>query len=402
MNRTFVWWLVGLAVVAVALPTPVGFALTLGLLVLVLVTGAWTASLRRTLEVEVAIPDRLVQGEVNTMRVAVRNGSRLPAPRIRVEVKLPPGRLLPGETVLEVALPGRAGVHRDVEVTAFVRGRWHLPPTDVWVADPWGIWLRSVPPSPPPQVTVLPAIVRVRRLDLPAISPLAEVPDRRSLTTDPTAIVGVRPYEPGDPLRTIHWPATAASGTLVRRETERAWARDLIVVLDLDHARWDRFDDQPVEVAISTAASLLTHAILGLRQPAGLVASVPEDGAEGVPEDPAGRRLRPAARFRIGASRSHLDAMLVHLASVTRHRGVAITELVLREAQLRAPGTTVAVVTGPPSPDLLEALATARRAGLAPVLLEVGERTSADAALRAGRLPRFLVSTARPVGRTEL
>ena len=405
MHRTPALWLVGIVLLAIALPSTAGFAVAIGAVLLVLTLGAWTRLIQRAVRVEVDLPDRLVQGEVTPMQVVVANHGRLPAPRVRVEVKLPAGRLLPSETVLELALPARSSVRREVQISAYVRGHWTPPPVKVEVSDPWGVWLRSTSAASPPPVTVLPALVPVRRVDLPAVSPLAELPDVRSLTTDPTAIVGVRPYEPGDPLRSIHWPATASTGTLVRRETERAWARDLVVVLDLDHENWDRFDDQPVEVAISTAASLLTHAILGLRQPAGLVVSLPDPSGDEAWDEVAQRRLRPAARFGVGASRGHLDAMLVHLAAVVRHRGVPLWELLHREAGVRPPGTTVAVVAGSPSDRVLDAFAATRRAGLSPILLEVGppEQRAAGGPGRGNRrLPRFHVSTAQPVGRTRL
>lgn len=405
MNRTLTYWLLGLLLVAVAVPTTAGFLIAIGLACFVLVLGIWTRWVRRGVTVDVAIPERLVQGELTTMTVTVANHSRLPAPRVRVEVRLPEGRLLPGETVLEVALPARAQVRRAVTVTAYVRGHWNPPPVTIAVSDPWGLWLRPFTVPGAPTVVVLPALVPVRRADLPAVSPLAEVPDRRALTTDPTAIVGVRPYEPGDPLRTIHWPATAATGTLVRRETERAWARDLVVVLDLNHGSWDRFDDKPVEVAISAAASLLTNAVLHLRQPAGLVVSMP-DPAAGHRDEVGGRGdPHPVARFKVAASRAHLDAMLVYLAGVQRHHGAPLTELLQREAATRQPGTTVAVVGPPPGEEVLAAVAATRRAGLAPVLLEVGphDRTVSETRTPTGRgLPRYSVSTEQPIGSTRL
>lgn len=405
MNRTLTYWLLGLLLLAVAVPTTAGFLIAVGLAGMAVVLGIWTWLAHRGIAVEVVIPDRLVQGEVTAMNVTVANHSRLPAPRVRVEVRLPEGRLLPGETVLELALPGRSKVRRDVEVTAYVRGQWSPPPVSVAVSDPWGLWLRTSEAPGAPTVVVLPALVPVRRADLPAVSPLAEVPDRRALTTDPTAIVGVRPYRPGDPLRTIHWPATAASGTLVRRETERAWARDLVVVLDLNHDAWDRFDDKPVEIAISTAASLLANAILHLRQPAGLVVSMPDRAGSQGERDRRASSMHPAARFRVGASRGHLDAMLVHLAAVQRHRGAPLAELLLREAATRQPGTTLAVVGPAANDEVLAAVAAARRSGLAPMLLEVGPRqtTASVAGVPTGRrLPRFAVSTEQPIGSTQL
>ena len=403
MNHALSFGTLGLLALAVAVPSTAGFAIALGVAALLGGSRVWLGLVRRGVEVDVSLPARMVQGEETPMTVTVTNRSRLPAPRIRVEVTLPTGRLLPGESILEVALPPRASVRHEIDVTAYVRGRWQPPPVNLEVGDPWGVWLLPATAPGAAPVTVLPAIVPVRHVDLPAVSHLAELPDLRSLTTDPTAIVGVRPYQPGDPLRSIHWPATAATGTLVRRENERAWARELVVLLDLDARRWDRYDQQPVEVAISVAASLLTHATLTLRQPAALVVSLPGGSAPAAddPALPSERTAWPAARFGVGASRSHLDAMLVHLAGVVRHRGAAIEELLQREAAIRPPGTTLAVITTQQDARLREALSMARRAGLAPLLLEVG---TPDALHSSGPTwaPRFPVSTADPIGSTRL
>jgi uncharacterized protein (DUF58 family) len=44
---------------------------------------------------------------------------------------------------------------------------------------------------------------------------------------------GVRPYAPGDPRRTVHWPATSHVGTLMVRESERQTDDPVLVELDL-------------------------------------------------------------------------------------------------------------------------------------------------------------------------
>lgn len=378
-----------LIVLAVVLPGATAKAVLLGLAVLLVVLAVWVAALRHTVDVAVELPDRIVHGDDTELTVVVRNTSRLPAPRIRIEVALPGGGFTPSEAVFEAALPGRSTVRLTSPLTAFGRGRWQVRSLTALVGDGWGVHQRHTVFPAPPATIVLPKLVPVRRLELPAVAPLAELPDRRSLTTDPMAIVGVRPYEPGDPLRSIHWPATAAVGTLVRRETERAWARDLLVVLDLDRHGWERDDHHSFEVAVTVAASLLVDAALTQRQPAGLVASLPPDGAGGEVGQGGGRgrgrggdggATPAAARFRIGGSRTHLDAMLVHLAGVQRHPGTSLSELLTRHVRLQQPGTTVAVLTGRltgrDDGDLPGALRGLRRSGITPVLVQVAHPRS--------------------------
>ncbi len=66
---------------------------------------------------------------------------------------------------------------------------------------------------------------------------------------------GVRPYEPGDPRRSVHWPASAHRGELMVREAERPEAAvpEVRVVLPDDGPAGDALAGQ----ALGTVLSLL-------------------------------------------------------------------------------------------------------------------------------------------------
>jgi uncharacterized protein (DUF58 family) len=388
--RTIAGGLAALVVVLVFLPSLAGLSLVVGVVLLLATVSSWVHLLRRGVSARLVLPERLLHGEDTELTVVVENRSRLPAPRVRVEVQLPPRGFTPATAAIELSLPGRRARTLTTPVKAFARGGWRPPPARLLVSDPWGVLELETTGRRPAPVVVLPALLPVRRLELPAASPLAELADRRALTTDPNAIVGVRPYEPGDPLRSIHWAATAASGTLVRRETERAWARDLLVVLDLDRAGWRQGEEHPADVAVTVAASLLVDAILGDRQPAGLVASMP--GELGV------------AGFRIDASRSHLDSMLVHLATAQLHRGLPLHELLRTRVRRHQPGTTVAIVTGTLHPEVVAATRQLRTGGQSPVVVQVGNPRvlAGDRHPPTGGAPRVTVETGRALDRLEL
>jgi uncharacterized protein (DUF58 family) len=390
MARTIAGGLAVLAVVLVFLPSLAGLSLVLGLALLLATVSSWVHLLQRGVSARLVLPERLLHGEDTELTVIVENRSRLPAPRVRVEVQLPPRGFTPATAAFELSLPGRRARTLTTPVKAFARGGWRPSPARLLVSDPWGALELETSGRRPAPVVVLPALLPVRRLELPAASPLAELADRRALTTDPNAIVGVRPYEPGDPLRSIHWAATAATGTLVRRETERAWARDLLVVLDLDRAGWPQGEEHPADVAVTVAASLLVDAILGDRQPAGLIASMP--GERGV------------ARFRIDASRSHLDSMLVHLATAQLHRGLPLAELLRTRVRRHQPGTTVAIVTGALHPEVVAATRQLRTGGQSPVVVQVGSPhvLAGDRHPPTGGAPRVTVETGRALDRLEL
>ena len=83
---------------------------------------------------------------------------------------------------------------------------------------------------------------------------------RRSLFVDPALYAGVRPFQPGDSLRRIHWRASARLGTAVSRRYEPARGREVLLALDvqtLPGPHWQMtWDDAAFEALCTTAASL--------------------------------------------------------------------------------------------------------------------------------------------------
>jgi uncharacterized protein (DUF58 family) len=66
---------------------------------------------------------------------------------------------------------------------------------------------------------------------------------------------GVRPYAPGDPIRVVHWPATARWGDLMVKELDVPVAAAVVIVVDL------RGDHDASEAAASVAAGLAGAAL---------------------------------------------------------------------------------------------------------------------------------------------
>lgn len=79
----------------------------------------------------------------------------------------------------------------------------------------------------------------------------------RRVTTDQADVRGVRPYRPGDAIRSIHWRTSARRGELMVREYDAAPSPDLIVVVE----PWLPVDPSAVhrgnlEAALSLAATI--------------------------------------------------------------------------------------------------------------------------------------------------
>ncbi|MFO0822492.1 MAG: DUF58 domain-containing protein [Gemmataceae bacterium] len=80
----------------------------------------------------------------------------------------------------------------------------------------------------------------------------------RRVTTDQAEVRGVRPYRPGEPIRSVHWRSTARRRELMVREYDMAPSLDLVLVVE----PWLPANPTPqqreqLELALSLAASIV-------------------------------------------------------------------------------------------------------------------------------------------------
>jgi len=100
---------------------------------------------------------------------------------------------------------------------------------------------------------------------------------------------GVREYVDGDPIRLVHWPATARTGAVMVRELEGPQRPRLIIVVDL------RGDPKDAEIAASRAAGLALAALADATM-VDLATAEPGGARRGPVQSPleVGRRLARA------------------------------------------------------------------------------------------------------------
>lgn len=374
MTARFAMVVIGM--VAVVLPVPGMAPVGVTLWAVALVLWRWTVGIQRGIEVTWSGPPRVQPGATAAGVVTVRNRSRWPVPWLEVTLRMPAGAMEPHAFGFVLRLRARRQRRFDVVFVAGDRGA-HEPRELSWrAADPIGLSWPSGTGSWRGTTVVVPRLAPVRRLVLPARSPLAELPQPRSLFADHTALVGVREYERGDPLSSIHWPATARTGRLMRTEDERAAARELLVCLDLAVDAYQRRGRPPVtEAAVSTAASLLADTVIGARQQAGLALSRPAAASEA-----------PGSTSRVWPVRGgdrHLHGMLDALARVGLHDATPLATVVQRALRGLHAGTTVIVVTGMVDDSLAGVVAAVRRRGLDITVITVGSGVRWQSRLRS-------------------
>jgi uncharacterized protein (DUF58 family) len=213
------------------------------------------------------LDEHVYSGAAARVRLVVSNRGRWPAPLLLVQGRLPEG--LHGQCRRVLSLGPRSEHRVEFQVLALRRGVYRLGDTRVIVSDWFGLFEETADVPVPARLVVFP--------HLPVLPVL---PARRRLPTgprrDPTSPfrdelpAGVRPYVPGDPLRSIAWKQTARRGQLVVRDFPLVREAASWVFLDLCAQDWDPHSRHELtELAISVAAALVWSEALD-RRPVGL------------------------------------------------------------------------------------------------------------------------------------
>lgn len=155
------------------------------------------------------------------------------------------------------------------------RGVFRLGPWDVEMGDPLGFFRVTHHHPEVSTIMVYPRASRLPDLDLPR----GRAPGRASSAdraAEETILVGgLRAYAPGDPLRRIHWKASARHDDFMVREFDREPSGDLWLILDMDAdvqagAEAEATQEYAVILAASLAAQFLRQ---GERRAVGVLLS---------------------------------------------------------------------------------------------------------------------------------
>jgi uncharacterized protein (DUF58 family) len=194
---------------------------------------------------------------------------------------------------------------------------------------------------------VVPRIVTVR--STLSDRTVGSVKATKGFYEEPSLFAGVRPYQPGDSMRRVHWKATARLGVPVSRRYDPAHERELLIAVDmqtLPGVSWMlNWDDDLVE-GLCIAALSLARASVGDGMATGLAVNAFSD--------------RPQRTVFVppSAAAEQLAAMADLLADISPYPSVPYERL-LAEVARRAPlGASVIALS---SRDPVEFVPTLRR-----------------------------------------
>ncbi len=273
-----------------------------------LMLGAYLLVRRGAQQVSVQrrCPAELMEGETVEAEVAVAMQARWGLLWIQAEDAASSGLLLE-PLATESGSPFTGVVH--YRLTALRRGEHQLGPVSLTLSDPFGLFVRQERVDDTTAVLALPRPMAMPRWNWEGGGRgrliASTMHGKRGEGTD---WHGVRPYTPGDPLRRIHWRATARHGSWHVREFEVSQLAP--TVLALEQAPTWRADGEAYpdfDQAIRHIAWIILEAP---RQGVSVIlvgSGMPE--LRLTPESYADPRalLRPLARIQPNADHSILD-----------------------------------------------------------------------------------------------
>lgn len=324
------------------------------------ISRGWSRAATQGLRVRRRFVDRAFAGEEVLVQLRLENTGYLPVTWLEIEEEVPAGLAGEQRPVHVLGLGPRQ--RRDFSYTVHCRSRgyYQLGPLRAVAGDLLGLDNRVLHLHDPSRLIVYPQVVPLERLGLPSSSALATLPTRMALFQDLSRVRGVRDYQSGDSLRSIHWTASARTGQLVVKQYEPAISRETLICLDLDFKGYlVQGRHAAMELAIVAAASLAHHMISRERLAAGIATQALDHGDL--------RRIELAPR----AESSHLIAILEVLARVQGAAGDGVLQLLHLESVTLAVGATVVVISGRLDDQISAALMQLKRSGHAVVFLLV-------------------------------
>lgn len=347
------------------------FYLVVGLVVL----GRWWAQRAvRVVTYERRFPERVFWGERPDVRLDIRNKGYLPVLWLHVHDSLPIELRSPNFFQQALSLLPGEQVSFSYQLECRRRGYYPLGPLALEAGDLLGTTRISLAYTSPDTLVVYPRIIPLRELGLPSRTLYGSLRSKQRIFEDPTRVMGVRDYVPGDSLRQVAWKTSAVVGRLQVKRYQPAIALDTTIFVDLDKRDYSQMRLWvATELAIVVAASVASW-LVERRQ----AVAVGTNGRDPLAAGEEGAEARPAT-LRPRKGRDALMRILDLLARVEMSDGPDFPAFLQRETSRLAWGSTIVVVTGRVREELFEALARLRKSGFSVVLISVDPSTAFQA-----------------------
>ena len=213
---------------------------------------------------------RAFVGETVQLRLHLSNEKFLPVPWLEVRDQLPRNLPVSGGRPRPSGLPRVAYLFRNtslggherlewpLELHPEERGYYRIGPARLRSGDLFGFFEREEYLQQQDHIVVYPQTYPLSDLGFSSARPFGEQRGGERIFEDPSRVIGVRDYLPGDPLKRVDWNATARVGRLQSKLYEPSRTQATVIALNITtmERTWEGFDPVLLERGVSIAASL--------------------------------------------------------------------------------------------------------------------------------------------------
>ena len=221
--------------------------------------------------------EKAFEGDKIELIEVLKNKKALPVPWLRAESRIP-AELKFEQQLEELKVSGglyhrssfflspMCAITRHHSVTLLRRGVYYAGSVALTAGDLFAIVRKESQLEIPCSVVVYPRLLTENELPDPANRWLGDAVVRRWIMPDPFLVNGIRDYMQGDPLKDIHWKASARTGQLRVKVRDYTSDPKVFVILNIqtNQNQWADVGEQnvaDVEQGIRIAATLCLRAL---------------------------------------------------------------------------------------------------------------------------------------------
>jgi len=326
-------------------------------------------------------PARLFAGEEAVLSLKARNPSWLPLAWLSGASSVPHG-LGGRDCRWVIPLSPKEQAKLECRVVGVDRGIYEVGPVRILGGDLFGISTSAKHADIYHKVIVYPELLPLSALNLPSRLFPGNIRIQQQIYPDPSRLGGVRPYRPGDPLKTVHWKATGRTGTLQVKQYEHTVALNVMILLDMDLPDYDVHSWYSCkELAVQTAAAVAYHAASG-GEACGFATFARlqrvRAGEAGAPDQASHTTGALVIPPRHGQPMEILEA----LAGVECHNGSRFLSLVDDVGRSLTWGSVLILIVPRDTPQLVEKAFSLARLGINVLIIVVGATVEHRSLLR--------------------
>lgn len=371
------WILIAGILVFIGLVASQGLFLVVGAIVIIITLAArlWDKySFSRVVHGRIISRNRAFIGDTLEYSVTLSNDKILPLIWVDILDPFPNGLELAGGTLRGNHLDGNR--HHSITTSLLpyqkvswkyslkcnARGYHRIGPVRLRSGDIFGFTSGETYLSSMGHVLVYPRIIDLDELVFPAQHPLGGTKGQRPLNQDTSRFLGQRDYQPTDPMKYIHWKATARKGSLQTKVFDPVVSLNVLIAMNgsTNQYPWQGSNRAFFERTVTAAASVASYC--------------DQRGYSfGLASNAVSSYSSKWLSVPLGASPSQLTQVLDGLARAAPYVVTSLADVIRGERDTLPDGATVVLVTPVVASALVQEVAEIRDRGYKMLALYTGD-----------------------------